>query len=88
MSKSNIRTSFVARHVSRQFSAQIICMLSANALGASHVLGLYLEQIVCRSKVFNCRVMIVQHIQDREAACREQINVFHHLARHFELYSA
>jgi hypothetical protein len=82
MSKSNIRTtSFVAHHVSRQFSAQIGCMLSVNALGANHVSGLYLEQTVSRSNIFNFRVMYVHHIQDSEAAFREQINVFHRLAR-------
>jgi len=50
MSKPKIRTtSLIARHVSRQFSAHIGCKMSATALGASHVSGLYLEQIVCRS---------------------------------------
>jgi len=56
-------------------------MLSANAIGANYVSGLYLEQVVCRSNIFNFLVMFVHHIQDGEAAFREQINVFHHLAR-------
>jgi hypothetical protein len=30
---------------------------------------------------FSCRVMFVHNIYDREAACREYINEFHHLAR-------
>jgi hypothetical protein len=44
MLKSNIRTSLVARHISRKF----FYSLGANAIGASHVSGLYLEQIVSR----------------------------------------
>lgn len=47
-----------------------------SALEASHASDLYLEQIVCRSNIFNDCVMFVHHIQDREGACREQMTYF------------
>jgi len=56
-------------------------MPSASALGACHVLGLYLKQIGYIHEYLHLRGMYEHHIQDREAACQEQIKKFHYLAR-------